>query len=158
MADHLVRLFDHLAWSDTVVLDALERAAPPPERELRWYAHVLGTEHVWLTRIRQETSQVAVWPELALTECRPLAAKNHREFTELLVGLTPARLDQGIPYRNSAGQAFTTRLEDILLHICLHGCYHRGQIAAAMRDRGATPAPTDYIGFVRGVPAATTRL
>jgi len=37
----------------------------------------------------------------------------------------------------------------------MHGCYHRGQVAMLIRDGGGTPAPTDYIAFVRGAPAAT---
>jgi uncharacterized damage-inducible protein DinB len=31
----------------------------------------------------------------------------------------------------------------------MHSTYHRGQIAAAMRQAGATPAYTDFIHAVR---------
>jgi len=51
--------------------------------------------------------------------------------------------------------AFRSRVEDILLHVVLHGCYHRGQVAIALREAGAEPSATDFIAFVRGVPAAT---
>jgi hypothetical protein len=40
--------------------------------------------------------------------------------------------------------------------IALHGAYHRGQVALVVRGGGGEPASTDYIGFVRGVPAART--
>jgi uncharacterized damage-inducible protein DinB len=46
-------------------------------------------------------------------------------------------------------------VEDILLQIFLHGTYHRGQVALLLRQGEATPAPTDYIAYVRGAPAAT---
>jgi uncharacterized damage-inducible protein DinB len=46
-------------------------------------------------------------------------------------------------------------VEDILLHTCLHGAYHRGQIARDLRQAGDPPEPTDYIAFIRGSPAAT---
>jgi uncharacterized damage-inducible protein DinB len=46
-------------------------------------------------------------------------------------------------------------VDDILLHVALHGSYHRGQVALLVREAANKPAPTDYIGFVRGVPAAT---
>jgi uncharacterized damage-inducible protein DinB len=39
--------------------------------------------------------------------------------------------------------------------VALHGSYHRGQIALLVRAGGSTPAPTDYIAFIRGAPAAT---
>ena len=42
-----------------------------------------------------------------------------------------------------------------LLHVPLHGQYHRGKINLLLRQAGRQPAPTDYITFVRGVSAAT---
>jgi uncharacterized damage-inducible protein DinB len=39
--------------------------------------------------------------------------------------------------------------------VALHGAYHRGQIAAALRGAGAVPEPTDFIAFARGSAAAT---
>ena len=40
----------------------------------------------------------------------------------------------------------------------MHGSYHRGQVAMLLRQSGAEPLPTDYIVFVRGVPAAAQRV
>ncbi|HEU5359182.1 MAG TPA: DinB family protein, partial [Gemmatimonadales bacterium] len=59
-----------------------------------------------------------------------------------------------VTYRNSAGLEFTSTVEDILLHVALHGAYHRGQVARALREGGAVPNATDYIAFIRGAPAA----
>ena len=75
---------------------------------------------------------------------------------EVLPDANTDALQRSIPYVNSAGRAFTSTLEDILLHVALHGAYHRGQVSIFVRDGGGIPAPTDYIGFARGVPAATT--
>jgi len=116
---------------------------------------VLGAEHVWVTRIQSKPASVAVWPSLTLDECEAIAAANREAFDQLVKTLTPAALASQIPYRNSAGASFVSTLEDILLHVALHGSYHRGQIAISMRDSGEVPAPTDYIAFARGSPAAT---
>jgi uncharacterized damage-inducible protein DinB len=40
-------------------------------------------------------------------------------------------------------------VRDILMHVLMHGVYHRGQIAAAVRDRAGEPAYTDFIEAVR---------
>jgi hypothetical protein len=40
--------------------------------------------------------------------------------------------------------------------VVLHGQYHRGKVNLLLRQEGEQPAPTDYIAFVRGVPAAVT--
>ena len=69
--------------------------------------------------------------------------------------ITSEGLSRGSTYRNSAGNQFTSTLEDILTHVTLHGSYHRGQVASLIRSAGDTPSPTDYIFFARGAPAAT---
>ena len=58
-------------------------------------------------------------------------------------------------YRNSAGTAFDSRIDDILMHVAVHGAYHRGQVALSLRQEGVRPNPTDYIAFIRGAPTAT---
>ncbi len=155
MADYIERLFAHLAWADAAVLQALEAIPATAERWLELFGHILGAEHVWLARLKGIAPKVAVWPVLTLAECRRLADENGKEFAAYVAGLAPADGDRGVRYTNSAGQEFTSTVADILLHVCLHGSYHRGQIASGMRAGGQTPAPTDYIGFIRGTPAAT---
>lgn len=155
MTDYIERLFAHLAWADAAVLNALEAAPAPAERWLELFGHVLGAEHVWLARLKGFAPHVAVWPVLSLVECRRLAGENGNEFAVYVAALAPADLGRAVRYTNSAGQEFTSTVEDILLHVCLHGSYHRGQIATAMRAGGSVPAATDYIGFIRGAPAAT---
>ncbi len=151
----LQRLFTHLAWADERALSAL-RAAPNAEPRLReLYAHVLGAEHHWLCRMSGAPPKVPVWPELSLEACAALAQENHTEFRGLVNETTRPKLDRAVTYRNSAGLEFTSTVEDILLHVALHGAYHRGQIASGLRMGGFTPQATDYIAWSRGAPAAT---
>jgi uncharacterized damage-inducible protein DinB len=73
----------------------------------------------------------------------------------MVATLTTDDLAREVPYVNSAGAAFVSRVDDILLHVVLHSAYHRGQVSLLMRRSGGTPKPTDYIAFARGAPAAT---
>lgn len=41
-------------------------------------------------------------------------------------------------------------VRDVLLHVALHGSYHRGQLAWLARTAGAVPTATDFIVFSRG--------
>lgn len=152
--NHIRRLLDHLEWADERVLESL-RQPDLPQRAVDLYAHVLGVEDRWLSRLEQRVPAVAVWPVLTLDECERLARDNRRAYRAYVDGLTSAQLQQTIHYVNSAGQEFDGLVEDILLHVAMHGSYHRGQVTLLVRDAGAQPAPTDYIAFVRGVPAAT---
>lgn len=155
MAHPLAKLVAHLGWADDRVLAALRSATTPDAACLELFAHVLAAEHVWLARLKGETPRHPVWPTLTLEACAELVQANQRELTATVDALAPADMARGLTYRNSAGQEFTSSIEDILLHVCLHGAYHRGQIAWALRKGGGVPMPTDFIAFVRGAPAAT---
>jgi uncharacterized damage-inducible protein DinB len=157
MRDHLTKVFQHLEWADARVLESLRDAHTILKKDLDLYSHILGSEHVWLSRINGVPAKVAIWPTLTLDECEKLAAENAAAYKTLASELTPESRERPITYRNSAGDQFTSTMEDILTHVSLHGAYHRGQIAISLRASGSVPIPTDYIAFVRGAPAATGR-
>jgi len=157
LKDHFSRLVAHLEWADQRVLTSLRSAASLPPKAVEIYSHILGSEHVWLSRISGTAPRIAVWPNLSLDDCARVSAENAAELRRLTSTLTADALARGITYRNSAGDQFTSSLEDILTHVMMHGSYHRGQVASLIRAAGETPAPTDYIFFTRGSPAATRR-
>jgi uncharacterized damage-inducible protein DinB len=151
----LSKLLDHLQWADARVLDSLRAMPHPDARALELYAHVLGAEHAWLSRITKRPAREAVWPSLSLEAMVALAAENVAGLRSLVAARSARQLQQRVPYTNSAGVRFESTVEDMLLQVVLHGCYHRGQIALLVRGAGGEPAPTDYIAFARGTPAAT---
>lgn len=155
LPDHIGRLFDHMVWADERALAALEAAPGCSARALELYAHVLGCEAEWLARLEQRPAGVAIWPALDLAGCRALLDRNRAQYAAYLATLDPPDLDRTVHYRNSAGREFDSRVEDILLHVALHGSYHRGQVALLVRDAGAVPNGTDYIALARGAPTAT---
>lgn len=155
MKEYLRRLFDHMAWADAKAIGALRNSKGASDLAQSELAHILGAEHVWLARLEQRPATVAVWPTLSVDDCERLGNENRAGFLDFLDRQDAQSLERTVHYRNSAGAEFDTKVSDILLHVALHGSYHRGKIAAALRAAGAEPAPSDYIGFVRGVPAAT---
>ncbi len=64
-------------------------------------------------------------------------------------GRVPGTLEGVVRYVNSAGEGWSSRVEDVLMQVILHGAYHRGQIAADLRAVGAEPAYTDFIEAAR---------
>lgn len=147
----LRRLFDHVAWADRRVLELLD-AAPGARREpaLRLFAHVLAAERVWLLRLRgEDAAHQPIWPELSPAELKALQAANEEDYARLLDGLDDGGLAAEVAYANSQGVAFRTAVADVLTHVALHGSYHRGQVAAAVRAAGEEPVNTDFITFAR---------
>jgi uncharacterized damage-inducible protein DinB len=126
MIDFVRRVFAHVAWADARAIESLREAPDAEPQALKVLAHVLGSEEVWLARLV------------------------HGRMTRYLEVLQPADLHRSVPYHNSAGVAFESKVSDILMHMALHTSYHRGQVAAAVRRSGVAPLYTDYIAFVRG--------
>src|ERR1700730_15308256 len=139
MKDHFTKLFKHLEWADARVLESLRSAQNPQKRGLELYSHILGSEHVWLSRINGTTPRVEVWPVLTLDECERPGKENIAGFRDLVSRLTPDLLQKPITYRNSAGDQFTSTVEDMLTRVAMHGCYHPGPISASLRAGGGSP-------------------
>jgi uncharacterized damage-inducible protein DinB len=149
MSAHIRRLYDHMVWADARTLSALRAMHAQPLDALRLYAHLLAAEHVWLARIEGREPESAVWPALGLEECAALSARNHAGYALLAETLSRDDLARVVRYRNSKGDEFVNTVEDIIMHVALHGAYHRGQVARIVRGEGGAPLPTDYIFFIR---------
>jgi uncharacterized damage-inducible protein DinB len=142
------RLLEHDGWANVAALVAL-REGPAPPKAVTWLAHIIGAERLWIARIRQEPSTVPIWPDYDLETCAAELTDLQGEWMRCLESLDEEALQDGVGYRNSKGEFWTSTVADILTHVVLHASYHRGQIAAAIRVAGGTPAYTDFIHAVR---------
>jgi uncharacterized damage-inducible protein DinB len=148
--EYFTRLFEHSRWATARILRLLEKLPSVEPKVLGWFAHILSAERIWLLRLQEtDSSAVPIWPNLSLQDIETLAADVAAGYATYLGALTTDRLDHAVSYRNSKGTLFQNRVEDILTHVALHGAYHRGQIAAAVRAGGIEPVNTDYITFLR---------
>lgn len=155
----LTTLYAHLEWADANARDALARmpaSSGEAARACSVFAHLAAAEHVWLARIMGRPAAHPVWPALDLPAASELASRTAAELTRYVKDMDENGLAREVVYTNSAGREFTSRIDDILLHVAMHGSYHRGQLAMLARQGGGEPASTDYIAFVRGAPAATS--
>jgi len=144
-----------MEWADRRALESLRAMSAPPPKTVELMAHILGAERVWLSRVEGVASPLAVWPQLTLDEAARVLEENAADYRRVLAERPSAGLQEPITYKNSAGDQFTSTVEDIFTQVVTHGTYHRGQIAAQVRAAGGTPNPTDYIAYIRGAPAAT---
>ncbi|BDC51258.1 diguanylate cyclase [Bryobacterales bacterium F-183] len=56
-----------------------------------------------------------------------------------------------LEYRNLKQEPFAKPVYQIVTHVVNHGTYHRGQIAAMLRQCGYAPPSTDFIYYVDGL-------
>lgn len=145
--DHLRRLLRYDVWANQETLRSLGQGEPPP-RSLRWMAHIIGAEFLWLARLQGTASRMPVWPDLSLEECRAALKELNPALRKFdLERLGP--LNRQVSYVNSKGEPWSSTVEDILTHLVIHSAYHRGQIASDSRTAGQEPAYTDYIHAAR---------
>jgi len=137
------RLFAYDDWANREEVRHLRALAKPPAAAIKILAHIIGTEWLFLGRLRRDPKPAVVWPDLTLDQISEQIDRLRREWRQKF------DLNDVVEYVNSKGERWSNRAEDILMHVIIHGGYHRGQIATIVRQSGETPAYTDYIHCVR---------
>ncbi len=152
-----LRMFAYDYWANRECLAAMRAAESVSPDTVGRMAHILSAQKLWLERILKQRQSMPVWPASTIDDCVALAEETSSAWRSYLMQLTtqlgthlpPGSLDDQIEYRNSKGQAWSSRVEDVLTHVLFHSAYHRGQIALQMRASGMEPAYTDFIHAVR---------
>jgi uncharacterized damage-inducible protein DinB len=147
---NLKQLLQYEAWANREALVSLEGAGPAaPQRALGIMAHVVGASRLWLARLQQQPSELAVWPALDISGMRRELDHLEQDWQAYSALLTPPGLEGRITYVNSRGERWQNAVHDILTHLLLHSAYHRGQIATLLGHAGKSAASTDFIHAVR---------
>jgi len=146
---HFTRLFAYDGWANQEVLKGLRATAAMPPRALKLMAHIFSSQHLWMERLEQKPQTLPVWPDFTLDQCDRQALELPALWKSYLAGKSEADLAEPVRYQNSQGETWSSRKDDILMHLITHSVYHRGQVAAAVRAAGFTPAYTDFIHSIR---------
>jgi uncharacterized damage-inducible protein DinB len=122
-ASLIVRVLDHIHTVDRI-----------------FQHHLRGTPHSY------QAARSEVMPEFGAL------ADGIREiddwYASYVAGLTESDLDQPVDFVFTSGKPACMRRGEILLHVCLHGTYHRGNAGAVLQLKGLTPsrdAITDFL-------------
>ena len=122
-ASIMLRIFDHIHTVDRI-----------------FQSHLLGLPHTF------KAPRSAQVPEL-----RTLA-DSAREvddwYASYVGGLSSEDLEQPLDFVFTSGKPARMQRGEIILHVCLHGTYHRGNAGAVLQLKGLTPsrdAITDYL-------------
>ena len=151
-----VQLIDEKQWADRglcdVVAGSLDRlTAEDASILLRILDHV----HV-VDRIFQHHLQGVAHPFLApRSETLPALealARSVREtddwYAAYVRGLAPDDFEQSVGFVFTSGKPARMTRGQILLHVCLHGTYHRGNAGLLLQLRGVAPSPDSVTDFL----------
>lgn len=147
--EYFLRMLAYNRWANHECLAAMRNAGMEESKAVRLMAHTLSAEKLWLERMQRQSQSMPVWPGSKLAECFALIDSIADAWQAYLNRLSPDGFGDTAEYRNSKGELWSSRVEDVLNHVLFHSAYHRGQIALQMRADGFEPAYTDFIHAVR---------
>jgi len=82
----------------------------------------------------------------------PALADGVRELDEWYAAyvrdLAESDLDEPVDFVFTSGKPARLRRNEIILHVCLHGTYHRGNAGALLQVRGIAPSPDAITDFL----------
>lgn len=152
-------LLDLLAfndWATRLLLEAVAKLSPD-----EWtkdvggsfgtiqgtVAHMIGAEWIWLERWEGTSpSSAPDWmrdpgAETLATRWEAVAEERSR----WMASRSDEDVEGVISYRRLGGEPGSNRLDVLVRHVVNHSTYHRGQVAAFLRNLGRTPPSTDLV-------------
>jgi uncharacterized damage-inducible protein DinB len=112
--------------------------------------HIYRADNLWLKRLNGAID-AKISDDEAVSDLSDLQSKWQVIQAQLISfagSLSNTGLERVMEYRLLSGDQTRSAVYESLLQVVNHGTYHRGQIAAMLRQLGAVPIPTDFIRFV----------
>jgi len=104
-------------------------------------AHLLGIPHGYTSANPPEPATLA--------ELQPRVAAIDDWYVDYAGTIDAQDLEEALQVKFTDGQEQLLTRSDILLHITLHGAYHRGNVGILLRKCGAEPPPDRFTTFLR---------
>jgi len=148
------------SWADNRILDAA--MAMPAEKAMQdmksshgsihgTLVHLVGSEKMWLSRWTGKPDvtflSAAEAPTVEAVKTAWVAVGF--ETARFLGTMTDRKLQDTFTMKTLKGETYTHVFWEAFQHMVDHCSYHRGQVAAMMRQMGVTPPTTGLINFYR---------
>ena len=158
--DDLKELYAYNGWANERVRDSIQDLDPEVfQRDLGasfgslqgTVAHLVSAQRNWLRRWKgQSASRPLPFEAFASPEeANRRWVEVDRALAGFVDGLDDGGLEQSIGLTTPRGRSYSSPLWRAMLHVVNHSSYHRGQIAAMLRQVGATPQGTDLMLYYR---------
>jgi uncharacterized damage-inducible protein DinB len=161
MLDHIKMLYDYHYWACRLVWDtsimALTEAqfTQPLDYSMgsihNQIVHTLSAEWNWFSRLRGVNPTAMLDPADYPTR-EAIRAKwdaHEAEVRAYINTLDESVFETTFSYKTMAGEPYTNKVIDILLHVVNHATDHRAQILAMIHGMGAPTVAQDIIYYLR---------
>lgn len=114
--------------------------------------HMWDADSIWWQRVEgaaQITVPSTYFQENTAELVRRLLLQNEAWYA-WVINLEENAMEQRFMYTNLKGEQLFQPLYQVVMHICNHGTYHRGQLVTILRSLDVQKIPqTDYIQWAR---------
>jgi uncharacterized damage-inducible protein DinB len=150
------QLIDIKRWADRGLYDAVSRNLDRlTSEDASLMLRILDHIHV-VDRIFQHHLQGLPHPFRAPRSERlpelQLLAQSAREvddwYASYVGNLPDSAFEQPVDFVFTSGKPARMRRSEIILHVCLHGTYHRGNAGALLQLKGITPSRDSITDFL----------
>lgn len=146
--EHLRELYLYNDWANRRLISFLKTSQS--EKAVKILAHILITEREYFERLYgKDSTGFDFWQNFSLEDLGKLTHENSENYERLLKKFDDEGLGQIAEYKTSKGEKVKNSYREILTHVLFHSMNHRGQINAAIRERGFAPPSIDYIIYCR---------
>ena len=150
------QLIDVKRWADRGLYDVVSRnfdrlTAEEASIMLRIFDHIHVVDRIFQHHLQGLPHAFLAPRSEQMPELQPLAdsAKEVDDWYASYVGvLAEDDFEQPVDFIFTSGKPARMRRGEIILHVCLHGTYHRGNAGAVLQLKGLTPsrdAITDFL-------------
>jgi uncharacterized damage-inducible protein DinB len=151
-----IQLIDIKRWADRGLYDATRRnldrlGAAETSIMLQIFDHMHVVDRIFRHHLQGRPHAFTAPRSAVLPDLQALA-DDAREvddwYASYVANLKTADFDQPIDFVFTSGKPARMTRGQIILHVCLHGTYHRGNAGAVLQLKGLTPSRDSITDFL----------
>jgi len=146
---YIEKLYAYNDWANRQVLASLTNQEVQDEYCLKMFSHLINAQFIWYRRVSGQSNDYKIWDTWNFEQLGQALTDSQLLWKSYIATLTEAELERAFSYQNSAGDSFTSRVLDCVMHCVNHGTHHRAQVGRRLRELGLVPISTDYITYCR---------
>jgi uncharacterized damage-inducible protein DinB len=151
-----LQLIDIKRWADRSLCAAVASQRERLSREnmsllVRILDHIQVVDRIFRHHLQGEAHGFRAPRSEILPDFEALAAglaETDDWYVAYVGGLAADDVERPVDFVFTSGKPARMRVGEILLHVCLHGTYHRGNAGALLQLRGLTPSPDSVTDFL----------
>lgn len=147
MSALLQTLYSYHAWANADLFDKLESVDPEKygtelQTALRLISHYYVVSRIFaghLQGIPHGFTSDSLEEAPALDELRTAVTSSDRWYLDYLRTVSPATMSEPVAFTFTDGDKGYMTREEMLIHVALHGGYHRGEVGRILWQLSVTP-------------------